>query len=241
MRQKVGDVLDLQVRRRAAGLRRGGQSVLALARQDGGHALLPLLLDRRQDARLVVDEHVVPGGIALHHVGQRLFLVDVDQHLAVHRVGDAGALHLARLEDHVAVGQHHHRRGALQMGQNLQRAGVQPLGKGVVEQPGRHRQQLHVQRVLGAVALQRAQVVAVAQRVPQLLQEGRVPVAARRAVGLLQVLPDVGLDAVVVEQRVVHVHQEHQWHFGAFSAGHGGPRSTGGSPAAAACARSPAR
>src|SRR5262249_22951000 len=75
-------------------------------------------------------------------------------------------------------------------------------------QVGRHRQQPRVARVLDAVALQRPEVVAVAQLDEQLLEDGPVAVAAVRAELRGEVALDVGLDAVGVQQGVVDVHEE---------------------------------
>src|SRR5438034_1910502 len=102
MSQEVADAFDRDVSR-TIGLRVA--SVLALARKDRGDALAPGLLDRGQDPRLVVHKNVVLRWIALLDVIQRLFLVDINQHVAVHGLRDAGPLDLAGLEDHVTVGE----------------------------------------------------------------------------------------------------------------------------------------
>jgi hypothetical protein len=52
-----------------------------------------------------VHEHVVTGRVALLDVVQLPLLVDVDEHVALDRLEQPGTLDLARLEDHVAVGQ----------------------------------------------------------------------------------------------------------------------------------------
>src|SRR5689334_19976129 len=64
----------------------GLASVVALARKDGRQARAPVTLHRREDADLVVDQHVVRRGEAVLDVVELLFLVDVDQHPAVDRV-----------------------------------------------------------------------------------------------------------------------------------------------------------
>ena len=61
--------------------------------------------DCGQNSRHVVDQDVMAGRIALLDVIELLLFVDVDQHAALDRLKDAGALDLARLEDDVAVGQ----------------------------------------------------------------------------------------------------------------------------------------
>jgi hypothetical protein len=124
-----------------------------------------------RNAQLVVDHHVVRGGVALLDGVEHLLLVHVDQHAALGGVPQARALHLARLEHHVAVGQDHRGPVAAQVLQGFQCAGVEPVGEGVVDEKARHQQQPRVAHAaaafLGAVALQRAQVVDVAELAAQ--------------------------------------------------------------------------
>ena len=76
---------------------------LTLPGKYGGHAVAPGFLDRGQNTQFVVHQDVVLGRVTALDVIQRLLFMDVDEHMALHRLEDAGALHLARLEDHVAV------------------------------------------------------------------------------------------------------------------------------------------
>src|SRR5262249_43329772 len=55
---------------------------------------------------------------------------------------------------------------------------------------------------------QRAEVIGIAELAPQLLKDFPVPVARHRAVGLLEMLAQMSLHAIVVDQRVVDVEQE---------------------------------
>src|SRR3546814_4759921 len=59
---------------------------------------------------------------------------------APHRLPQARALHLARLEHHVAVGQHHRRAQRVQPLHGFKRAWVDALGEGVVEHVAGHAQ-----------------------------------------------------------------------------------------------------
>jgi hypothetical protein len=166
--EQVGDVLDRDVRGRAAGQRRGVVGVVPLAREDRGHAGAPGLLHRGQDAQLVVDQHVVARRVALLDVVQLPLLVDVDEHAALDGVQQPGALDLARLEDHVAVGDDDGESPGAEPLDQQQRPRQEAVGERVVQQEERDLQELRVARVLGPVALQGAEVV-------------RVPDLARRA------------------------------------------------------------
>ena len=66
-------------------------------------------------------------------------------------------------------------------------------------------------RVLDPVALQRAEVIAVAQLRKQLLEDRPVPLPAGDSELTVEVLLKVVLDAVVVEQGVVHIDQKDDW------------------------------
>src|SRR5215469_18373743 len=58
------------------------------------------------------------------------------------------------------------------------------------------------------VALQRTEIVAVAQFVKQLLEDRPIPVAASSTELAFEVAPQIGLDVVVVDQCVVDVDEE---------------------------------
>jgi hypothetical protein len=58
-------------------------SILTLTRKDGGYSAAPDFLDRAQNARLVIHEHIVLGRVTPLDVIQRLFFVDIDEHVAV--------------------------------------------------------------------------------------------------------------------------------------------------------------
>ena len=62
--------------------------------------------------------------VALFHVLEFLLLVDVDQHMAVDRFRNSGALALARLKDDVAVGQNGGRPPTAQALENIERLRV---------------------------------------------------------------------------------------------------------------------
>ncbi len=134
--------------------------------------------------------------------------MDVNQHIAIDRFKDAGALDLARLEDDVAVGEHDRSPPATQPLEDVEGSGIEPIGEGVVHQIGGHRQELYISRVLDPIALQRAKIVAVAQIGEQLLEDRPVAVATGGAELALQMALKIGLNAVVVEQGVIDIDKE---------------------------------
>ena len=184
--------------------------VVPLPHEHGGQASVPGLLHRRQDPELVVDHDVAPCRIPAFDVVQHLFLVDVDQHLALDRRPQPRPLDLARLKDDVAVGEERGPPAPPERAQRVQRAGIDPAREGIVQEEQRDLQDVHLARTLGAVTLQGAEIIRIAKLVAQLLEDLPVAPIAVRPERLDQMTPQVRDHRVVVEQRVVDVHQEHQ-------------------------------
>src|SRR5205807_1712559 len=82
----------------------------------------------------VVHQHVVLGRVAPLDVVELTLLVDVDQDVAVHRLGQTRALDLARLEDRVAVGQDGRRSPGAEALQDVERVWVEAVRERVVDQ-----------------------------------------------------------------------------------------------------------
>src|SRR5262245_29575987 len=70
---------------------------------------------------------------------------------------------------------------------------------------------MDILRMLDPVALQGAEIVPIAQLGEQLLEDRPVTLAAGNSEFAIEVAFDVVLDAVVVEQRIVHVDQKNDW------------------------------
>jgi hypothetical protein len=88
-------------------------SIAALPREKGRDAVCPEALNRRQDAWFVVDEQVMFGRKTPLNLIEGLFVVDVDEHTSINRIGKARPLDFARPKDHVSIGQHNARPQAL--------------------------------------------------------------------------------------------------------------------------------
>src|SRR5215471_5016828 len=67
---------------------------------------------------------------------------------------------------------------------------------------------MHVLRVFDTVALQRTEIVSIPQLHEQVLENCPVPIARGGTVLALEVGLDIGLDAVVVEKRIIDVDKE---------------------------------
>ena len=106
---------------------------------------------------------VVLRRVAPLDVVELLLLVDVDQDVAVDGVEQPRALDLARLEDDVAVREDHRRAPGARMLDDVERLGKEPVGEGIVDEELRDGEHVRVARMLDAVALERAEVVGVAQ------------------------------------------------------------------------------
>src|SRR6476646_9198555 len=76
---------------------------MALSGENGGYFVAPDFFHFGQNANLVIDKNVMISREATFHVIQFFFLVNIDQHIAIDRLINAGALNLARLENDIAV------------------------------------------------------------------------------------------------------------------------------------------
>src|SRR5581483_2608133 len=168
----------------------------------------PRLLHRRQHADLVVDEHVVLGGIASLDVVELQLLVDVDQHAAFDRVEETRALDLPRLEHDVAVRKDDRRPEAVQALEHVERLRIEPVRKRIVDQERRHGEEVWIARIGRAVALECSQVVRVPELAAKLLEELPVAFLPLRANFLREIPAEVARDAIVVDERVVDVDEE---------------------------------
>src|SRR5437660_1136134 len=95
------------------------------------------------------------------------------------------------------------------MSDDIERARIQPAGKRIVNQKRRHQQQPRVAHISEPVALQRAQVVRVAQLGAQLLEDRPVPVPAFNTELAREMIPEIVLYKIIVEQRIVAVEEEY--------------------------------
>ena len=151
------------------------------------------------------------GRVAAFHRIEHALLVDVDQHPTIDCIPQARALHFARLQRHVAVAQDHGLAGSVEVADGLQRARIQPLGIGVVDQECRCRQQalrIHARAFdVVAVALQRAQIIDESEFGAQGLQGRPEALGTGDAEFSLEMLAQVGDHAIPIEQGVVDIEQ----------------------------------
>src|SRR6185437_13334587 len=127
-----------------------------------------------------------------------LLLVDKDQHLAVYRLEQPGALDLTRLKNHVAVRQDHGRSPGSEPLNHVERVRVEAIGERVIHEERRQQEQARLVQVCEAVALQRAEVIGVTELSAQLLKDRPVAIAVPGSKRMLKVGSEVLLDSIVV-------------------------------------------
>ena len=99
--EKIANALDRDIGRHVAD-NLGVTSIAALSRKNSRDAVSPEALDRRQDARFVVDKHVMFGWKTPLDVVKGLFLMDVDEDASIDRIENASPFDFARLKDDVS-------------------------------------------------------------------------------------------------------------------------------------------
>ena len=114
------------------------------------------------------------------HVGQFVLLVDVNHDASLDRFEQPRALHLARLEYNVAVAQQRRRPPPFDMRDGVERVGVKPVGKRIIDQKPRNGQQPQIMRIFDAVTLQRPEVIGIPQLPAQFLEQLPVMFRASR-------------------------------------------------------------
>src|ERR1700691_183275 len=169
-------------------------------------------LHRRQQIRLIVDHDVMRGRVAALHMIEHALLVHVDHHAALDRIPDAGALDLARLEYHVAVREDHRRPQGAQVRDRRECRFIDEPGEGVLQQKIRHLQQPRVIVQPRAEGLQACQVIGDPEPLAQLGKDAEIALARGRAEMQFEARSQVGREAIVVEQRIVDIEQEHGQH-----------------------------
>ena len=182
--------------------------VMSLSNEHGRQPVAPDRLHRREDVDLVVHHDVSPRRVVFFDLVEHAFLVDVDEHLALDRAPQTGALHFARLKDDVAVREDDDRSAQAQVTDGVERARVHAVGKRVVEQIERDPEHARLAWMLDAVPLQRAEIVRVAELGPELLEDLPVALLTLGADRVDQMTAQILDHRVVVEQRVVDIHQK---------------------------------
>src|SRR6266446_6418672 len=147
------------------------QSVMALARENGRHLLAPCFLYRGKNSELVIDQDVMLGGVTADDIIQLLLLMDIYEDPAVEGFEQPGAMDFLRLEDHVAIRQDYGAAELLASFDYVKRVGKEPVGEGIIHQVMGDRQDVKIARVLDPVALQRAEVVSIAELDAQFFEE----------------------------------------------------------------------
>src|SRR6266481_4340127 len=94
------------------------------------------------------------------------------------------------------------------MFEDLEGTRVQAVGERVIDQIGRHGEEVYVLLVLDPIPLQGAEVVAVAEFGEQLLEDSPVAVPALRPELVFEMALQIRLDAIVVEQCIVDINEE---------------------------------
>ena len=135
--------------------------------------------------------------------------MDVYEHATFDCLEDPRAFDLARLEHDVAVGEDHRRTEHVELGNDVECPRVEPVGERVVDEPRRDPQHARLVRVGDPEALQRAEVVGVAELLPQLFEQREILARLLWPDLAVEIVVEILRDAIVVEQRVVDVEQEH--------------------------------
>src|SRR5712671_3681834 len=105
--------------------------------------------------------------------------------MSLRGVAKPAALELARLKDHITLRQDDRWSELTQPLHYIEGGREQSVAKGVLDEKRRQQQQFCFGPVFDSVALERANVVAIASLDEQILQDSRIAITRRRAEGAL--------------------------------------------------------
>ena len=91
------------------------------------------------------------------------------------------------------------------MREGRERTRVQPVGERIIHQVRRHQQEPRIVHVAQPIALQRTEIIRVAELGAERLEDRPVAVAAAGAELAREMIAQIALHAIVVEQRVVAI------------------------------------
>jgi hypothetical protein len=120
---------------------------MALSEKDGRRPTVPAMLDRVEDAKLVVHDHVVLGRVASLDIVELAFLVDIDENVTVDRGPEARSPDLVRLEHRVSVGEDHGPSELVQATQGFDRTGIDAFRERILDEIGRGLEQAGFVRI----------------------------------------------------------------------------------------------
>ena len=96
--------------------------------------LAPDFFDFGQNADFVIDQDIVIGREAAFNVVQFFFFVNINQHVAVDRFINSGALNLSRLENNIAVRKNCRSAPLLHVLNGVERVRIKSSCKGIVDE-----------------------------------------------------------------------------------------------------------
>ena len=157
--------------------------VVTLLGEHGLDALAPTVLNRIEDAQLVINHHIALCWIKALHISKLLFLVNINEHAAVERRPKTGAIDFSRLEYRIAIGQNDRWTPLLDMLDRAKGAFIDPIAERIVHEPARHQQNSRIVHLLEPESLQCAEIVGIAEFAPHFLKNFPVTVAVLDAEG----------------------------------------------------------
>src|SRR5579883_744888 len=207
-RQQIANVVQGDLRRRIFGQQFRIARVMTLSHKNRGQPLAPMLFQRIDHAQLVLDDHIMPGRKAPLDIVQHGLLVHVDQYAALYRIGDARYADLARLQYRIAIGQYDRRAESRYIRDGFERFRVQLFRERIIQQKLTQILGAHLVAAAHAETLERAEIIRIADLIAQLFVKIAIELAPGFAKSAFDVRIQIGVDAVVVQQCVVHVEQE---------------------------------
>ena len=137
--------------------------VASLMDEDRGRPILPKFLGRSQHPRFVLDHNVVMGGEVPLDLVKFVLLVYVDKDTALNHIKKPRRMNLQRLKHDVPIRNDRDQTSLLEMCDDVERFGEQPLRERIKEQIQRQLEKMLLAGALASVALKSTEIIGVAQ------------------------------------------------------------------------------
>ena len=114
------------------------------------------------------------------------------------------------MENDVAIGKQADAAPSLDVLDRIEGVGIETVCEGVIDEEMGDGEEPQFVGMFSAVALQRAEVISIAEPRAMVFEDCPIAFRALRAYFLDKVVFEIGSDAIVVEQCVVHVEEENE-------------------------------
>src|SRR5262245_20824303 len=206
--QQIPDVFNGFIRRRIGFQHRGIARIVPLLWKYRRHTISPNLFHCCQDADFVVNKNVMLCRVMMLDIIAHLLFMNIDQDTSLHRRPKARAFDFSWLKYSIAIGKDHRPAHGVQMSNDVQSLRIEPIREWIIHKKRGHPEKTRIMQPLETITLQSTEKIGISEFGAQLLQNIPVSFACFMAEDVIEVIAKILFDAVIVQERVVHIEKE---------------------------------